>query len=105
MTDYLIDQYNAKIEAAMEAKQNALAAATQIWHKAVDEIIGLWQAATTEAAIEMTSALEHRNKMYVEGPPIEPAAPKVVTSDAPPAGVSATIEAPPQEEPHDDHDD
>ena len=70
MSDYLIDQYNARIEAALEAKQNALAAATQLWHKAVDDIIGLWQAATTEAAIEMSSALEHRNRIYVEGPQV-----------------------------------
>lgn len=116
MTDYLIDQYNAKIEAALEAKQNALAAATQIWHKAVDEIIGRWQAATTEAAIEMMSAREHRDssvvKMYVEGPPpTSEAAPpqirpteetvKAVTAQHF-AGMASEIEAEP---PHDDHDD
>jgi hypothetical protein len=69
MTDYLINQYNDKIAAALKSKDDAIAAATQLWNRAVEEIVGAWQAASAAAAIELTAALEHRNRVYVEGPP------------------------------------
>lgn len=69
MTDYLITQYNAKIEAALQTKDDATATATQLWNNACAGIIAEWQATTSAAAIELTTALEHRNRVYVEGPP------------------------------------
>lgn len=69
MTDYLINQYNDKIAAALKSKDDAIAAATQLWNRAVEDIMGAWQAASASAAIELAAALEHRNKVYVEGPP------------------------------------
>lgn len=68
MTDYLIDQYNDKIAAAMKIKDDAIAAATQTWHTTLDDILGVWSAGSASAAIELATALEHRNKVYVEGP-------------------------------------
>lgn len=59
MTDYLINQYNDKIAAALEAKDAAIAAAVQTWLEA-----------SAGAAIELAAALEHRNRVYVEGPPV-----------------------------------
>lgn len=61
MTDYLINQYNDKIAAALEAKDAAIAAAVQTWLEA-----------SAGAAIELAAALEHRNRVYVEGPPVIP---------------------------------
>lgn len=72
MTDYLIAQYNAKIEAALRAKDSAIVGATTLWHQAVDEIVGKWQGTVAEAGIELATAMEHRNRVYVLGPPSAP---------------------------------
>jgi hypothetical protein len=47
MSDYLINEYNRKIEAALAE----------------------WSSATLAAAVELRMALEQRNKVYIEGPP------------------------------------
>lgn len=58
MSDYLIDEYNAKVHASLAKKDAAVVAAMQAW---ITE--------TAEAAIELTTSLAHRNRVYVEGPP------------------------------------
>ena len=86
MTDYLIEQYNSKVVAATDLKQDRIAKATQLWNDAIAESISQWQADTTAAALEMETALEHRNRRFIEGPP---------PADEEPGGQPLDVDPPP----------
>lgn len=67
MSDYLIDKYNEKISAALKSKEHAISQATQLWHRACEDIEAEWQSHATAAHLELTIALEHRNRLYTNG--------------------------------------
>ena len=69
MTDYLIDRYNERIEAARIVKEQALAAALDAYNYAHIEAIARWQAATLAASAELQRDMKARNEAYVMGPP------------------------------------
>ena len=109
MTDYLIDQYAAEVEAALAAEQDALNSATEIYQRTRDAIIAARHDAMLTASIKLASGMAQRNRTYVEGPP--PVSPEPATPALPPTSPSfsnsrgAPIDLPYEEEIHDDHED
>lgn len=100
VADYLISRYHSRVQAAVVAKEEAIAAATRIWNDAIAEIIGRWQGEVAAASLELAAAMDHRNAVYVFGPPPAPeppAEPPALEPPAPDESAAPPLEPPPRD--------